>query len=81
MIICSCTMITADDIHQAVAALRTKDPHLVLTPGLVFRTIGSRPQCGGCFPLITKLMVGYDAEGPKSAAAFPRRLPLHEAED
>jgi len=61
--------------------LRTKDPYVVLTPGLIYRTLGKRPQCGCCFPLVTRLMVGYDAEGPKSAAAFPRRLPLHEAPD
>ena len=71
-------MLTAEDIHQAVAALRTKDPHVVLTPGLIYRALGKRPQCGGCFPLVSKLMVGFDAEGPKSAAAFPRRLPHHD---
>ena len=78
MIICSCSMISAEDVHQAVAALRTKDPYVVLTPGLIYRTLGKRPQCGSCLPLVTALMVGFDHEGPKSAAALPRRLPLDD---
>jgi bacterioferritin-associated ferredoxin len=72
MIVCSCTMITAKDIAEAVAALRTKDPLVVLTPGLIYRELGKRPSCGSCLPLITKLMVAYDEEGPR-AAAVPHR--------
>ncbi len=81
MIICSCSMISAEDVHQAVAALRTKAPYVVLTPGLIYRTLGKRAQCGGCLPLVTKLMVGFDDEGPKSAAALPRRLPLDDTQE
>jgi bacterioferritin-associated ferredoxin len=76
MIVCSCNMITAKDIHEAVSALRTKDPFVVLTPGLIYKTLGKRPVCGSCLPLITKLMVGYDQEGPSSAASFPHRSPF-----
>jgi len=43
MIVCSCNMITAKDIHEAVSALRTKDPFVVLTPGLIYKTLGKRP--------------------------------------
>jgi bacterioferritin-associated ferredoxin len=75
MIVCSCSMITANDIAEAVSALRTKDPFVVLTPGLIYRTLGKRPSCGNCLPLITQLMVGYDEQGPSSAAALPHRSP------
>lgn len=64
MIVCSCTLITSKEIAEAVAALRTKDPFVVLTPGLIYRHLGKRPSCGGCLPLVTKLMVAYDEEGP-----------------
>jgi hypothetical protein len=47
-----------------VSALRTKDPFVVLTPGLIYRQLGKRPSCGGCLPLISHLMVAYDEEGP-----------------
>jgi NAD(P)H-nitrite reductase large subunit len=66
MIVCSCTMITSKDIAEAVTALRTKDPLVVLTPGLIYRYLGKRPSCGGCLPLVTKLMVAYDEEGPNT---------------
>ena len=66
MIVCSCTMITSKDIAEAVAALRTKDPLVVLTPGLIYRHLGKRPSCGSCLPLISDLMVSYDEEGPNT---------------
>jgi hypothetical protein len=56
-------MITSKDISEAVTAIRTADPLVVLTPGLIYRHLGKRPSCGGCLPLVTKLMVTYDEEG------------------
>ncbi len=56
-------MITAKDIDEAVTAIRTADPLVVLTPGLIYRYLGKRQSCGGCLPLVTKLMVSYDDEG------------------
>jgi bacterioferritin-associated ferredoxin len=78
MIVCSCTLITSKDIAEAVATIRTKDPFAVLTPGLIYRTLGKRPSCGSCLPLITKLMVSYDEEGPSSAASVPHHSPREE---
>jgi bacterioferritin-associated ferredoxin len=79
MIVCSCTMITSKDVAEAVASLRTKDPLVVLTPGLIYRQLGKRPSCGSCLPLITKLMVAYDEEGPSAAAAMPHRTAHEES--
>jgi bacterioferritin-associated ferredoxin len=78
MIVCSCTMISSKDIAEAVAALRTADPFVVLTPGTIYRYLGKRPSCGNCLPLITKLMVTYDEEGPGSAASVPHRAAQEE---
>jgi NAD(P)H-nitrite reductase large subunit len=77
MIVCSCSMITAEDVAEAVAAIRTVDPLVVLTPGLIYRQLGKRPSCGGCLPLITKLMVAYDEEG-LSASGPGARLGIEE---
>jgi hypothetical protein len=63
MIVCSCSMNTTKDVPEAVTALRTADPFVVLTPGIIYRYLGKRPSCGGCLPLISKLMVAYDEEG------------------
>jgi bacterioferritin-associated ferredoxin len=71
MIVCSCTLITSKDIAEAVTSLRTNDPFVVLTPGLIYRHLGKRPSCGNCFPLISKLMVAYDEEGPGTPASMP----------
>ena len=67
MIVCSCTLITSQEISEAVTALRTADPLVVLTPGLIYRHLGKRPSCGCCLPLVAKLMVAYDEEGMSSA--------------
>jgi NAD(P)H-nitrite reductase large subunit len=77
MIVCSCSMITAEDVAEAVAAIRTVGPLVVLTPGLIYRQLGKRPSCGGCLPLITKLMVAYDEEG-LSASGPDARLGIEE---
>jgi bacterioferritin-associated ferredoxin len=73
MIVCSCTMITSDDIAEAVSAIRTAQPFAVLTPGLIYRQLGKRPSCGNCLPLVTKLMVAYDEEGPGGPAPMHHR--------
>lgn len=66
-------MITAEDVADAVTALRTGDPFVVLTPGLIYRQLGKRPSCGSCLPLITKLMVACDEEGPSASSSSSRR--------
>jgi bacterioferritin-associated ferredoxin len=74
MIVCSCTMITSEEIAEAVSAIRTAQPFAVLTPGLIYRHLGKRPSCGNCLPLVTKLMVAYDEEGPGGGGAtVPQR--------
>jgi bacterioferritin-associated ferredoxin len=77
MIVCSCSMITSKDVADAVTALRTADPLVVLTPGLIYRYLGKRPSCGSCMPLITKLMVAFDEEGP-SVSGPGARLGVEE---
>ena len=70
-------MITSKDVTEAVRALRTAVPLVVLTPGLIYRYLGKRPSCGGCLPLITKWMVAYDDEG-LSASGPSARLGVEE---
>jgi bacterioferritin-associated ferredoxin len=79
MIVCSCSLITSEEVADAVEALRTKDPFVVLTPGLIYRELGKRPSCGNCLPLITKLRIAYDEEGPGSAAPISHRAPMKES--
>lgn len=78
MIVCSCTEITSKDIEEAVAALRTSDPFVVLTPGLIYRQLGKRPSCGSCMALITKTMLTFDEGGPSAAGGGSPRSPYED---
>ena len=48
MIICSCAVISSDDIDRAVAWMRAADPQVMVTPGKVYRALGKKAVCGGC---------------------------------
>ena len=46
MIICSCAVITSEDIDRAVGWMRSSDPAVRVTPGKIYRTLGKEPDCG-----------------------------------
>ncbi|MBL4766162.1 MAG: (2Fe-2S)-binding protein [Rhodobacteraceae bacterium] len=56
MIICSCNIISDEEIRRAAAILRKDDPQCVITPGLIFKTLGRRPKCGTCIPNFVKIV-------------------------
>lgn len=56
MIVCSCSVITSDDIHRTIAWMRAASPDTLITPGKVYRALGKRPDCGGCISLFIATM-------------------------
>lgn len=50
MIVCHCNIITEEAIRAIVDELIDADPLRVVTPGLVYMTMGKRGRCCGCFP-------------------------------
>jgi bacterioferritin-associated ferredoxin len=50
VIICHCNIITEEAIRSVVDELIDADPLRVITPGLVYMTLGKRGRCCGCFP-------------------------------
>lgn len=56
MIICHCTGISDDDIHNAIEWMRAADPETIITPGKVYRALGKKADCGGCLPLFMGTM-------------------------
>jgi bacterioferritin-associated ferredoxin len=60
MIICSCSGISDGDIHAAIDWMRAADPHVIVTPGKVYRALGKRADCGGCLPLFLATMQRND---------------------
>ncbi|MSU88005.1 (2Fe-2S)-binding protein [Rhodobacteraceae bacterium 2CG4] len=56
MIVCHCRAISDRDIHAALDWMRAADPDTVITPGRVYRALGTTPDCGGCLPLFLATM-------------------------
>jgi len=51
MIICSCNVISDNDVRSAVAA-----PHAPRTPAQVHRCLGCVAECGRCSPAIRRIV-------------------------
>lgn len=50
MIVCHCNVITEKAIRAVVDELIDAERYRVITPGLVYMTLGKRGRCCGCFP-------------------------------
>jgi len=51
MIVCHCNVLTVEDIQNTVDELLAEAPFDLVTPGLVYRRLGTRGRCCGCYPL------------------------------
>ena len=51
MIVCSCNRINHHQIRSAVTKILEADPNVMLTPGIVYRELGYRAECGTCLAL------------------------------
>ncbi|MBF9034379.1 (2Fe-2S)-binding protein [Rhodobacterales bacterium HKCCE2091] len=60
MIVCHCRGISDTDIHAAIDWMRAADPRTVITPGKVYRALGTAADCGGCLPLFLDTMRSND---------------------
>jgi hypothetical protein len=59
VIVCSCNIITRDDIEGVIEEILLDDPYAVLTPGLLYHRLGRRGKCCGCFPHVSKILVEH----------------------
>lgn len=57
MIICSCNAISDKAIREIVAKLIEKDPNALLTPGVIYRELGFRADCGTCLTNTIELII------------------------
>jgi bacterioferritin-associated ferredoxin len=62
MIVCSCNVITMAEIRRAVGELEAGPEPGVITPGVVFRRLGYRPQCGCCLGTVARV-IEHSLEG------------------
>lgn len=56
MIICSCNVVSHQEIETVVEELVRSDPNVVLTAGEVYRAIGVQPKCGTCLKSVIELI-------------------------
>lgn len=56
MIVCSCNVLSDKQLREAAARLREAPGGGVVTPGAVFRALGCRPRCGGCFSAVIPII-------------------------
>ncbi len=57
MIVCHCNVLTKAMISEAIEGLIDDDPYQLITPGVVYRELGKRGKCCGCFPQVVGLIV------------------------
>lgn len=71
MIICQCNTISEQDIRDAVDRLLAEMPQRVVTPGLVYRSLGKRGRCCGCFPYVIDIVGRHLAQRADVATDEP----------
>ena len=69
MIVCHCNVLTVEDIQGAVDELLTEMPLRVITPGLVYRRLGTRGRCCGCFPLAIDVINAISRSGSRQTTS------------
>lgn len=69
MMVCSCNRLSSEALAEAAVEVAAAPGRGVITPGAVFRTLGCRPQCGGCFPLVIEVIHKATAGLPELAPA------------
>lgn len=57
MIVCHCNVLTEAAITGAIDGLIDEDHYQLITPGVVYRQLGKRGKCCGCFPQVVGLIV------------------------
>lgn len=57
MIVCHCNVLTKEVITEAIDGLIDDDRYQLITPGKVYRELGKRGKCCGCFPQVVGLIV------------------------
>ncbi|MFK7791956.1 MAG: bacterioferritin-associated ferredoxin [Devosiaceae bacterium] len=70
MIVCHCNVLTKEMINEAIESLIDDDPYRLITPGVVYRELGKRGKCCGCFPQVVSLIVARLEEFQTSNPAY-----------
>ncbi len=56
MIVCHCNFLKSSQIRRAISGVLGQDKLGFVTPGVVFRKLGCRPNCGTCMEHFHRLI-------------------------
>lgn len=73
MLVCSCNVITEEEIADAITDLLEEDCWRLIVPGQVYHTLSKRGKCCGCFPNVVGIIV-------RVTEAYHRNQETNEAE-
>jgi bacterioferritin-associated ferredoxin len=63
MFVCSCNLITCEDIRHAVASIRAASPDAPLNATVIYKALGKRPRCGNCLELADEQVCAFARTG------------------
>ncbi|HEY4202321.1 MAG TPA: (2Fe-2S)-binding protein [Devosiaceae bacterium] len=56
MLICHCNVITDQEIEGIIVSFLREDPWQLVVPAKVYRELGKRGRCCGCFPNVVDII-------------------------
>ncbi|MGI9374035.1 MAG: (2Fe-2S)-binding protein [Hyphomicrobiales bacterium] len=57
MIVCSCNVVTDNEIRDVITSFLDEDEWQLVTPGKVYHAMAQRGRCCGCFPGVIDIIV------------------------
>ena len=57
VLICSCNLITKQEIEETIRGFLIEDPWTLITPSRVYHEMNKRGRCCGCFPNVINIIV------------------------
>lgn len=74
MLVCHCNVISEKDIREVITALLQDDPWALIVPAKVYRELGKRGRCCGCFPNVVDMITTLTEEYHLQIANIPAGL-------
>jgi bacterioferritin-associated ferredoxin len=56
VIVCHCNVIAVREIEAAIRDILARDPGAPLSPPAIYRELGKRGRCCGCFPQVEQVV-------------------------
>ncbi len=73
MLICHCNIISDREIIAIIRDFLQDDPWQIIVPAKVYRELGKRGRCCGCFPSVVDLITTVTDEYHREIAAISAR--------